>query len=63
MERRTGGGTSLKRLKILAVRCQIPSPVELVGQTDQDHCSATGAVAAGSVGTGAVEEGPEAVVG
>ena len=63
MERRTGGGTSLKRLKILTVRCQIPSPVELVGQTDQDHCSATDAVAAGPAGTGAEEEGPVAAAG
>ena len=32
---------------------QLPTPAELVGQTDQDHCSPT---VAGSAGVGAVGE-------
>lgn len=34
---------------------QFPSPVEPVGQTNQDHCSST---VAGSAGVGAVGEVP-----
>lgn len=52
-----GGGTSLT-LKILVVHQQPPTPVELVGQTDQDHCSST----AGAAGVGEVGEVPVAAV-
>ena len=48
-------------LMILVDHYQLPSPVELVGQTDQDHCSST---AAEPAGPGVVGEVPViAVVG
>ena len=55
-----GDGTSLMTLKIPVGRHQFPGPVELVGQTNQDHCSRA---VAGSAGMGAVGEVPVAAVG
>ena len=47
-------------LKIPAVHCQFPNPVELVEQMDQDHYSSAGAVVAG---VGVVGEVQVVVVG
>jgi hypothetical protein len=53
-----GDGTSLMTLKIPVVRHQFPGPVELVEQTNRDHCSRT---VAESAGMGEVGEVPVAV--
>lgn len=47
-------------LMILVGRHRSPSPAELVGQTNQDHCPST--AAAESAGVGAVGEVRVAVV-